>query len=94
MLVRVELAVSAAYTAAFAVEHGEPDAHASACLAKASCADAFRRVAGDAIQVHGGLGFTWEQDPQLFYKRARSTDALLGDAAWHYELAARVLLDD
>ena len=93
MLVRVETAVSAAYTAAFAVEHGEPDAHASACLAKATCADAFRRVAGDAIQIYGGLGFTWEQDPQLYYKRARSTEALLGDGAWHYELAARVLLD-
>lgn len=50
-------------------------------------------VAGDAIQIYGGLGFAWEQDPQLYYKRARSNEALLGDGAWHYELAARVLLD-
>lgn len=93
MLVQVESACSAAWYAAWAVEHGAPDAHASACLAKAVASDAFRRVAGGAIQVHGGLGFTWEQDPQLYYKRAKSSELLLGDAAFHYELAARELLD-
>jgi alkylation response protein AidB-like acyl-CoA dehydrogenase len=93
MLVRVEGACSAAWYAAWAVETRAPDAHRAACLAKAVASDACRRVTGDAIQVHGGLGFTWEQDPQLYYKRARSSEMLLGDASFHYELAARELLD-
>jgi alkylation response protein AidB-like acyl-CoA dehydrogenase len=93
MLVAVESASSAAYEAAWSVEHDAPDAHLAACLAKAVASDAYRRVAGDGIQVHGGLGFTWEQDPQLYYKRARSSELLLGDAAFHYELAAAALLD-
>jgi len=54
------LAVSAPYAAAYAVEHGTPESNTAECLVKATCADAFRRVAGDAIQIPGGLGFTWE----------------------------------
>ena len=93
MLVAVESACSAAWYAAWAVEHGAPDAHVAACMAKAVCSDAYRRVAGDAIQVHGGLGFSWEQDPQLYYKRAKSSELLLGDATFQYERVAQALLD-
>jgi alkylation response protein AidB-like acyl-CoA dehydrogenase len=88
MLVRAEGARSAALHAAWAVAVGEPDAHVAACLAKAWCSEAYSSVAGDGIQVHGGLGYTWEQDLHLFYKRATADELLCGDAAAHRELAA------
>lgn len=93
MLVRVESARSATYYAAWALANERPDAQTSSCLAKAYCSDAFAKVAGDAIQVHGGLGFTWEQEPHLHFRRAKTLEHLLGDASWNRELAARTLLD-
>lgn len=93
MFVLVESARSAAYYAAWALEADAPDAHASTCMAKAYCADAFAEVAAQAIQVHGGLGFTWEQDLHLYYKRAKACQVALGDAVFTRELAARVLID-
>lgn len=93
MFVRVESARSAAYYAAWAVATQAPDAHTSACLAKAYCCDAASHIAGEGIQIHGGLGFTWEQDPQLYFRRAKASEHFLGDATWHRELAARALLD-
>lgn len=93
MLVRVESARSAALYAAWAHDHRRPDARAAACLAKAYCCDAFTQVAGDAIQVHGGLGFTWEQDPQLYFKRAKASELLFGDPRACREWAARILID-
>ena len=93
MLVRVESARSATYYAAWALAHAQPGAQMSSCLAKAYCSDAFAKVAGDAIQVHGGLGFTWEQEPHLHYRRAKTIEHFLGDASWNRELAARALLD-
>jgi alkylation response protein AidB-like acyl-CoA dehydrogenase len=91
--VRVESMRSALYYAAWAVENGEPDAHRSACLAKSFCGDAYTAVAAEGIQIHGGLGFTWEQDLHLYYKRAKASELLFGDASWNRELAARELLD-
>ncbi len=93
MLVRVEGARSATYYAAWALANGLPEADTASCLAKAYCSDAYAQVAGDAIQIHGGLGFTWEEDPHLYFRRAKTSEHLLGDAAWHRELAARALLD-
>ena len=93
MLVRVEGARSATYYAAWTQANGLPDADTASCLAKAYCSDAYAQVAGDAIQIHGGLGFTWEEDPHLYFRRAKTSEHLLGDAAWHRELAARALLD-
>jgi alkylation response protein AidB-like acyl-CoA dehydrogenase len=93
MFVRVESSRSAAYYAAWAVASNEPDAHSSACLAKAYCSEAAAYVAGENIQVHGGLGFTWDQDPQLYFRRAKAAEHFLGDAAWNRELAARSFLD-
>ena len=93
MLVRVEGARSATYYAAWTLANGLPDADTASCLAKAYCSDAYAQVAGDAIQIHGGLGFTWEEDPHLYFRRAKTSEHLLGDATWHRELAARALLD-
>ena len=65
---------------------GDDDLPALACLAKASCADAYRRMASASIQIHGGVGFTWENDTHLYFKRARSSEAFLGTPDYHREL--------
>jgi alkylation response protein AidB-like acyl-CoA dehydrogenase len=59
-----------------------------AAMAKAYCSEAYFACAGEAIQLHGGVGFTWEYDPHLFFKRARSSAAMLGTADYHRERIA------
>ena len=93
MLVRVESARSAMLLAAWSLDEGEPDAHTAACMAKAYCSEAYTAVAGQGIQIHGGQGFTWEQDLHLFYKRAKAGELLLGDPAWCREEIARDVVD-
>jgi alkylation response protein AidB-like acyl-CoA dehydrogenase len=93
MLLAVEGARSATWYAAWAVGEAEPDAHVAACMAKAFVSDAYAKIAGDGIQIHGGLGFTWEQDLHLYYRRAKVSERLLGDASWNRELVARALID-
>ncbi len=93
MLVKVEGMKSVSYYAAWALDAEESDAHVSACLAKSFCGDAYSAIAGDAIQVHGGLGFTWEQDPHLYFKHAQAGALAWGDGVHVRELAARALLD-
>ena len=89
MLLEVELAKSAAYQAAAAVAEGDPEAPALASLAKAAASDTYLRAAADCIQLHGGIGFTWDNDTHLWFKRAKSSEALFGDAAHHRELMMR-----
>ncbi len=88
MLLEVEAAKSAALYAA--QQAGEPSAEAtrSAHLAAAYCSDAFMKVAADTVQVHGGIGFTWEFAAQLYYKRAKSSQVLLGSPSYHREKLA------
>jgi alkylation response protein AidB-like acyl-CoA dehydrogenase len=86
MLLQVELAKSAAYYAAAALDDGDDDATASAHLAKACASDAYMETAIHAVQIHGGIGFTWDNDTQLWFKRAKSSEVLLGDAGYHREL--------
>ena len=93
MLVAVEAARSATYAAAWALDAGTDDAHLMACMAKAYCSDAYRAVSGQGIQIHGGLGFTWEQDLHLYFKRARACEASFGDGACNREEIARLLID-
>ena len=93
MLVRVEGARSATWRAAWCLDEEEFQSHTAACMAKAYTSDAYLRVAGDGIQIHGGLGFTWEQDLHLFFKRAALSSVLFGDSAENRELVARALLD-
>ncbi len=89
MLVLVESARSAVYYAGAAAAGGDPELPLLACTAKAYCSEAYFRCAADCIQVHGGVGFTWEHDAHLHFKRARSSEALLGSPAYHRELLAR-----
>jgi alkylation response protein AidB-like acyl-CoA dehydrogenase len=93
MLVQVESAKSATYYAAWAVANEVPEAHLAACMAKAYCSDAYRFVAAEGIQIHGGIGFTWEHDMHLFFKRAKGSEVTFGDATWNRELVAQVGLD-
>ena len=59
-----------------------------AAMAKAYCSDAYFACAGEAIQLHGGVGFTWEYDPHLYFKRARASAAMLGTADYYRERIA------
>ncbi|MBT6273945.1 MAG: acyl-CoA dehydrogenase, partial [Chromatiales bacterium] len=86
LLVEVELAKSAAYYAAAAVADGDDDLPAIASLAKAGTSDAFMHLATECIQLHGGIGFTWENDTHLWFKRAKSSEVFLGDPSYHREL--------
>lgn len=89
LLLEVELAKSAAYYAAGAVAEDRSDVPAVASLAKACGSDAFVHAASENIQLHGGVGFTWEHDAHLYFKRARSSEMLLGDPSFHRELVAQ-----
>ena len=93
MLLRTENLRSAAWYAAWALDQNEIDAHATACMAKAYASEAGSHVAGEGIQIHGGLGYTWEQDLHLYYKRAKANEVALGDASHHRERVARATLD-
>lgn len=91
MLVDVEMARSAMYYAAWASSDNEAELPLAASVAKAYCGDAYSRVALTGIQVHGGIGFTWEHDMHLYYKRAKANELFLGDPAHHREIVARLI---
>jgi len=91
MLVLSESGRSATYYAAWTVDADAPDRSLASSMAKAYVSDAYRKVAGDGIQVHGGIGFTWEHDMHLYFKRAKSSEVTLGDATFHRELVAQAL---
>jgi alkylation response protein AidB-like acyl-CoA dehydrogenase len=91
MLVLSESGKSATYYAAWAIDADAPDRSLASSMAKAYVSDAYRKVAGDGIQVHGGIGFTWEHDMHLYFKRAKSSEVTLGDATYHRELVAQAL---
>ncbi len=85
MLVLVENAHAATYYAAWALDAHAPDAAMAASVAKSFVNEAARIVCGEAIQVHGGIGFTWEYDLHLYFKRAKFYEPLYGDTAEHRE---------
>jgi alkylation response protein AidB-like acyl-CoA dehydrogenase len=85
MLADVELAKSAAYYAAAALDEGDDDLPAVASLAKAAASEAYLQTAIHAVQMHGGIGFTWDNDTHLWFKRAKSSEILFGDANHHRE---------
>ena len=91
MLVDVENAKSLTYYAAWAIDEGLAEAPLAVSMAKAYASDAYRKVAGAGIQLHGGIGFTWEHDLQLYFKRAKASEVAFGDATWHRERVARML---
>jgi alkylation response protein AidB-like acyl-CoA dehydrogenase len=86
MLLETENSHSAVYYAAWALDAAAEDAATAASIAKAYVGDASRKVCGEAIQVHGGIGFTWEYDLHMYFKRAKALEAQYGDAEYHREL--------
>jgi alkylation response protein AidB-like acyl-CoA dehydrogenase len=93
MLLETEGARSAAYYAAWATENEPETAPLAASMAKAYASDAGTRVTGASLQVHGGIGFTWEHDLHLFLKRASADAVMFGDARWHREQVAQMVID-
>ena len=91
MLVEVESSKSATYYAAWAVANDVPEASLAAAMAKAYCSDAYRHTAGEGIQIHGGIGFTWEHDMHIYFKRAKSSEVTFGDATWNREIVAQLI---
>jgi len=91
MLIDVEGSRPLTYWAAWAVDTAAPEAPVAVSMAKGWCSDAYRRVAADGIQVHGGMGFTWDHDMHLYYKRAKTIELSLGDADYHREIVAKDL---
>ncbi|MER7926095.1 acyl-CoA dehydrogenase family protein [Streptomyces sp. NPDC096057] len=89
VLLEVESARAAAHYALLAAEGDDPDLPGVASLAKAFCSDACLRATAENIQVHGGIGFTWEHPAHLYLKRAKTSQHLFGDPAYHRELLAR-----
>jgi alkylation response protein AidB-like acyl-CoA dehydrogenase len=91
MLLDVESAKSAAYYAAWAAQELNDELPIAASLAKSFCSEAYFHCAAENIQIHGGIGFTWEHHAHLYFKRAKSSELFLGDPAYHRELLAQRL---
>ncbi|OLL20292.1 MULTISPECIES: acyl-CoA dehydrogenase family protein [unclassified Rhodococcus (in: high G+C Gram-positive bacteria)] len=83
MLVELESARSAAYYATGAVQAGSDDRSLASSIAKTYCSDAYYHIAAQSIQIHGGIGFTWEHPAHLYFKRARGSQTLLGSPGLH-----------
>jgi alkylation response protein AidB-like acyl-CoA dehydrogenase len=90
LLVAVESARSAVYYAAEVLDDGA-DPVLTSTVAQAHCSTAYTAAAGQNIQIHGGIGFTWEHPAQLYFKRAKSSEMLFGDPAWQLELLASLV---
>jgi alkylation response protein AidB-like acyl-CoA dehydrogenase len=93
MYLETESARSAVYYAAWALEENAPDAAIAASIAKMYASDAGRTVGNRGIQLHGGMGFTWENDLHLYYRRAKASEAAFGDSTYHRERIARLVID-
>ena len=91
MLVDVENSKSITYYAAWALDEGVADGPLAASMAKAYVSDAYRRVASAGIQLHGGIGFTWDHDLHLYFKRAKGSEFTFGDATYHRERVAQLV---
>ena len=91
MLVDVENAKSLTYYAAWAVDENVPESALACSMAKAYTSDAYRKVSGAGIQLHGGIGVTWEHDLHLYFKRAKSSEFTFGDATYHREKVAQLI---
>ena len=89
MMIAIESARSAAYYAACECDEASDDLELSASVAKAYASDTYFQCASESLQIHGGVGFTWEYDVHLHFKRAKATEALLGEPNWHREQVAQ-----
>ncbi len=93
MYLETESSRSSAYYAAWALEENAPDAATAVSIAKMYASDAARTVGNRGIQVHAGMGFTWENDVHLYYRRAKASETAFGDATFHRERIARLVID-
>jgi alkylation response protein AidB-like acyl-CoA dehydrogenase len=93
MYLETESSRSAVYYAGWALEENSPDAAAAVSIAKMYCSDAARTVGNRGIQIHGGMGFTWENDLHLYYRRAKASETAFGDATFHRERIASMVID-
>jgi alkylation response protein AidB-like acyl-CoA dehydrogenase len=93
MYLETESSRSAAYYAGWALEENSPEAAVAVSIAKMYCSDAARTVGNRGIQIHGGMGFTWENDLHLYYRRAKASETAFGDATFHRERIASMVID-
>jgi alkylation response protein AidB-like acyl-CoA dehydrogenase len=93
MYLETESSRSAVYYAGWALEENSPDAAAAVSIAKMYASDAARTVGNRGIQIHGGMGFTWENDVHLYYRRAKASETAFGDATFHRERIASMVID-
>jgi len=89
MLLEVESAKSAAYYAGWCASEMNDELPSVASLAKSYCSEAYFHTTAENIQIHGGIGFTWEHPAHLYFKRAKSSELLFGDPTYHRELLAQ-----
>jgi alkylation response protein AidB-like acyl-CoA dehydrogenase len=94
MYLETESSRSAVYYAGWALEENSPDAATAVSIAKMYASDAARTVGNRGIQIHGGMGFTWENDLHLYYRRAKASETAFGDATFHRERIARLVIDE
>ena len=92
LLLEIETAKSATYHAAAAAAADDPELPLVSSMAKASASDALVHTASEMIQFHGGIGFTWEHDAHLYFRRAKITEQFLGSPQMHREVVAGLLL--
>jgi alkylation response protein AidB-like acyl-CoA dehydrogenase len=93
MLLMTESARSAVYYAAWVMGNDPEPAPLAVSMAKAYASDAYREAGNLGIQVHGGLGFTWDENIHFYYKRAKASELMFGDATFHRERIARLVVD-
>ena len=91
MLIELESAKAITYYAAWTADHGGDELALTAAMAKARSSDAYRRMSSENIQIHGGVGFTWEYDCHLYFKRAKAVEVTYGNAGQHRERIADLL---
>ncbi len=91
MATEVEGATSITYYAAWAISENDPGSTLAASMAKAWCSDAYKHATFDGVQIHGGIGFTWDHDMHLYFKRAKASEVAFGDGNYHREEVAKIL---
>lgn len=91
MLIQIESAQAATRHALWSADHDEEALPLAAAMAKVTASETYSKVSGDTIQVHGGIGFTWEHPAHLYFKRAKSTELWLGDPSSHRQRLAKML---
>ena len=93
MLLMTESARSAVYYAAWLMSNDPKQAPLAVSMAKMYASDSYREIGNLAIQVHGGIGFTWDENVHFYYKRAKASELMFGDASYHRERIARLVVD-